>query len=699
MQEYKVSVDIGANRSVEISTGKLAKLANGSCVVRQGETTLLVASCSAPAKEWRDFLPLQVDYREKYSASGRFPGGYIKREGRPSEKEILTCRMTDRPIRPLFPEGFCDEVQIHSLLFSADMENEPDVLSILGASAALCLSDLPFMGPIGALRVGCIDGNFVANPSHPEILKSSLDLVYAGLPDKVIMIEGDATEISEEILKNAMEFANSIVKKLVEAQLELVKLAGRAKKQPKLFLVPEEIQQKLVSLCSDKVKNSCFIPGKDQRQETLNKIQEEAAAVMVPEFGQKYGEELSKIIAIAFDNLVKKTVRSCILNEGKRIDGRSIDEIRPISAEVGVIPRVHGSGLFSRGETQALVITALGAGSDAQENDPVTGGPSTKKFYLHYNFPNFSVGEVGRITGPGRREVGHGNLAERSLAEVLPKDYPYTVRCVSEILESNGSTSMASVCSGTLALMDAGVPIKSPVAGISCGLVYEDGKSVLLMDILGSEDHFGDMDFKVCGTENGITGFQLDLKIAGIPIELLYKAMLKNKDARGKILKIMAECINTPRTEISKYAPRILKLKISTDKIGALIGPGGSIIKGITEATGAQIDIEDDGSVSIFAPDAESLKKAHDSVLNVTAEVEVGKVYRGRVTGIKDFGAFVEIIPGQEGLLHISEMANYRVGKVTDICKEGDLVTVKVLGVDGGKIRLSRKAALAEIDS
>ncbi len=697
MEEKKVTIDIGKGKTVEISTGKLANLANGSVIISQGETVLLAAACSAEAKEFSDFLPLQVDYREKYSAAGRFPGGYIKREGRPTEKEILTCRMTDRPVRPLFPDGFYDEIQIQVLLLSSDMSNQPDVLSVLGASAALTLSDLPFQGPIGALRVGFVDGEFVANPTNEEMENSSLDLVYAGLPDKVIMIEGDAKECTEEFLRDAMDFANGVVKKQVSAQIELAKMAGKSKKTPKLHLVPDDIMLALSSSCCADIEKVCFIPEKEKRQNALDQILKLALEKLTPEFGAKYGQ-FTEMSSAGFNKLVEKNIRNKIINENKRIDGRKHDEIRPLSAEISVLPRVHGSGLFSRGETQALVIVTLGAGSDAQESDPITGGPTEKKFFLHYNFPNFSVGEVGRISGPGRREIGHGNLAERSLKYVMPEEYPYTVRCISEIMASNGSTSMASVCGGSLALMDAGVPIKGTVAGISCGLVCEEGKHVLLTDILGAEDHFGDMDFKVCGTTSGITGFQLDLKIAGIPLQLLYDAMLRNRVARMKIIEFMNQTIPAPKAEVSQYAPRISTVKINRDKIGALIGPGGSNIKAITESTGAQIDIEDDGTVNIFAINKEAMDMALEAVNAITADVEIGTIYRAKVIGLKDFGAIVELIPGKEGLLHISEMANYRVNKVTDICKEGDIVTVKVMGVDDrGKIKLSRKAALAEI--
>lgn len=701
MAEEKVVFQLDANRTMEISTGKMANLANGSCLVRLGDTIVLSAACAGAAKPGTDFLALQVDYREKYSAAGRFPGGYVKREGRPTEKEILTCRVTDRPLRPLFPAGYFDEVQVCGLLLSSDGINEPDVLSMLAASAALVLSDLPFQGPIGAVRVGKIDGEFVANPTIEQMKKSTLDLIYAGLPDKVIMIEGEAEECSEQDMRDAMYFANEIVKVQCQAQLELAAKAGKAKKEPKLYLVPEEITNQLEAFCADKIEEVCTIPGKTDRLEAMNALQDAASEAMRPDFADMKDEDFALEMNKAFDALVKKTTRNVILTKHYRPDGRKIDEIRPLSAEVGVLPVVHGSALFSRGETQGLVITTLGNEKDGQEYDNITGDgtPFVKRFYLQYNFPNYSVGEVGRISGPGRREIGHGDLAERSVSKVIPKDFPYVVRCVSEIMSSNGSTSMASVCGATLSLMDAGVPIKKPVAGISCGLVTGEDQALLLTDIIGAEDHFGDMDFKVCGTRDGITGFQLDLKLPGISIDLLCQGMERNKIAREKILDFMESVMPAPRAEISERAPRIEVVMINPAKIGALIGPGGKNIKAITEETMSSIDVEEDGSVKIMAPDKAHLEAAKERVLASTAEAEIGKIYRGKVVTVRDFGAFVEILPGLDGLLHISEMADYRVREVKDICQEGDYVTVKVIDIDqSGKIRLSRKAALKELD-
>ena len=702
MAEEKIVFAFDGEREMEISTGKVAKLANGSCLVRLGDTIVLVAACSGAPREGTDFFPLQVDYREKYSAAGKFPGGYIKREGRPSTKEILTCRMIDRPIRPLFPEGFFDEVQVSCVLLSADGVNDADVLAMVGSSAALMLSDLPFDGPIGAVRVGLVDGKYVVNPTRAEMAKSKLELIYAGRPDQVIMIEGEAEFLSEAQMKEAMLVANEAVKKQCEAQIELAKRAGRTKKDYKLYLVPEAMNAAMTKFCAERIEGVCTIPGKEDRMVAMDALRAEMRAAIRGEFAAMSDMEFGFMTAIGYDNLVRETTRNVILEKNFRPDGRSITEIRPLSAEVGVLPVVHGSALFARGETQALVIATLGNEKDAQESDDLTSeaGSIKQRFYLHYNFPNFSVGEVGRITGPGRRKIGHGNLAERSVSKVVPADFPYVVRCVSEIMSSNGSTSMASVCGATLALMDAGVPITAPVAGISCGLVTgKNGERLLLTDIIGAEDHFGDMDFKVCGTREGITGFQLDLKLPGIPIDLLCEGMERDRIARLKILDVMEACLAAPREDISPRAPRLEIVKINPEKIGALIGPGGKNIRAITEETGTSIDIDDDGTVKIMAPDREHLEAAKLRISGCTAEPEIGKIYRGKVVTIRDFGAFVEILPGVEGLLHISALADYRVNKVSDICNEGDFVSVKVLDIDpsNGKISLSRKAALKEM--
>ena len=702
-EEKKIVFQLDDSRTMEISTGKLAGLANGSCLVRMGDSIVLTTACSGAPREGTDFFPLQVDYREKYAAAGKFPGGYIKREGRPSTKEILICRMIDRPIRPLFPKGFFDEVQVCGTMLSADGVNEPDVLAMLGASVSLMLSDLPFDGPIGAVRVGQIDGKYVINPTIEEMKRSRLELIYAGRPGQVIMIEGEAEFLTEAEMRDAMYAADAAIVKQCEAQIELAKIAGRPKKDYKLYQVPEALQKAMEDFCAGRIEDVCVIPGKEDRSVAMDALRAEMREALRENFAELSDQEYGFMTAIGFDDHVRDVTRRIILTKQFRPDGRGITDIRPLSAEVNVLPVVHGSALFSRGETQALVITTLGNEKDAQEIEDITSPESisNKRFYLHYNFPNFSVGEVGRIAGPGRREIGHGNLAERSVSKVIPKDFPYVIRCVSEIMSSNGSTSMASVCGATLSLMDAGVPITAPVAGISCGLVTGDnGERLLLTDIIGAEDHFGDMDFKVCGTREGITGFQLDLKLPGIPIDLLCEGMERDRVARLKILDVMEACIAEPRADISPRAPRIDVVKINPDKIGALIGPGGKNIRSITEDTKASIDVEEDGTVKIMAANLEQLNAAKDRVIACTAEAEIGKIYRGKVVTIRDFGAFVEILPGMDGLLHISEMADYRVAKVTDICSEGDYVTVKVIDIDNsGKIRLSRKAALKEMEN
>jgi polyribonucleotide nucleotidyltransferase len=674
------TIDLGGGKEVTIETGRMALLAHGAVIVSQGETQILVCACGADPRPGLDFFPLQVDYREKFSAAGRMPGGYFKREGRPSEKEILTARMTDRPLRPLFPKGYRNDVQIMALLLSADGENDSDVLCMLGASAALCLSHLPFGGPTGAVRVGRVNGEFVANPTHSEMEESDLDLVYAGLADKTIMIEGACDELSEEELRDALVFANEIVKKQIAAQSDLAARAGREKAEYSVGLPSDEVTAAVAAAAAADVREIGMIASKEDRYSASDKKLAEVVEALTADEQFEEGE-----VKQAYYALMESTIRRLMLDEGKRSDHRASDELRPISSEVDILPRVHGSGLFARGETQALVITTLGAPGDSQAFDAITGGPCEKNFFLHYNFPNYSVGETGRIMGPGRREIGHGALAERSVARMMPsvEEFPYAVRCVSEVMGSNGSTSMASICGATLALMDAGVPLKKPVAGITCGLVKEGDQTILLTDILGSEDHYGDMDFKVAGTTDGITGFQLDLKIAGISIDLMYDALLRNKTARLDILKVMSDCIAEPRPELNPNAPQIHVMKINPEKIGGVIGPGGKVIRGLTSEFNCSIDIEDDGTVKIFTSNGDDLK-------GVLREIDT-------VRACKDFGAFVEILPGQDGLLHISEMANYRVNAVADICKEGDEIEVKVIDIDErGRIRLSRKAILIE---
>ena len=696
MTVESINIDLGSGKSLQIETGRLALLCNGSATLRQGDSSVLVCAVSAEPRPGIDFFPLQVEYRERFAAAGRIPGGYFKREGRPSEKEILTARMTDRPLRPLFPEGFINEVQIVSTLLSSDGENEPDVLSILGASVALMVSDIPFNGPVGALRVGRINGEFIANPTHSEMRQSDLDLVYAGIAGKVIMIEGKADELSEEELRDAMSFADQIVQRQIEAQKEL---AARVNKQKFTFtasLPQADLLRACEEFCAERLQLACSAPCKLQRQEQQDRLFAEMCAAMEGKFNAEDGSEPD--FKLVWETLLEKAIRSLVLDKKQRQDGRRLDELRPVSCEVGLLPRTHGSALFNRGDTQALVICTLGSSDFAQEYDAVTGGEKKKNFMLHYNFPQFSTGEVGRYGSASRRETGHGSLAERSVFAVVPKDFPYAIRVTSEILGSNGSSSMATVCGASLALMDAGLPVSDAVVGISIGMVSDENRREFLTDILGSEDHYGDMDFKVAATSKGITGFQLDLKVAGLSIEGMYQAMLLNKKAREEIRAIMNQCIAKPRPTLSPYAPQMQLMKINPDKIGALIGPGGKNIRGIQDETGAQISVEDDGSVRIFASDAKSMERARYLVESSTGEVEIGKIYQGVVRSVKEFGAFVEILPGQEGMVHISELADYRVKNVEEICRVGDEITVKVVNIDErGRVSLSRKAALAEL--
>ena len=693
MSTASVTIDMGQGAPITIETGKIALLAGASVTVRQGDSVVLCAACSGGRREGMDFFPLQVSYREKYTATGRFPGGYLKREGRPSEHEILTSRMTDRPIRPLFPKGFYNEVQVQCLVLSADSVHQTDVLAMLGSSAALALSDLPFAGPLGSLRVGKVDGEFVANPTFEQMESSSLELIYSGLADKMIMIEGDCDELNEDEFHEAILFANEKVKLQLDAIKDFIAENAKEKKEYEICVVAEDALAAVNAVIDqEKLDAACLVNDKEGRGQALDALFEETREKI-----EGWDEEREDELKTAFGKINSGNIRRLILEEGKRSDGRGATDLRPISCETGVLPVVHGSSLFARGETQGMVIVALGSADGAQSVDSMIG-ESKKNFYLHYNFPNYSVGECGRIMGPGNREIGHGNLAERSVAKMMPKDCAYTVRVSSEIMGSNGSTSMASICGASMALMDAGVGIKKQVAGISCGLVTSEDKYVLLTDILGSEDHYGDMDFKIAGTRDGITGFQLDLKIAGITMDQAKEAIANLKESRMKILDIMDSCISEPRAEVNPNAPRMHVININPEKIGAVIGTGGKVIKGIVEETGAKIDIEDDGKVTIFANNADSLNAALNHVENLTSECEVGKIYQGLVTGVKDFGAFVEIF-SQSGLLHISEMADYRVDKVEDICSVGDKVTVKVMDIDDrGRIRLSRKAALEEMD-
>jgi polyribonucleotide nucleotidyltransferase len=694
VQFCRVERPFGAH-SLILETGKLAKQAHGAVVVQYGETVTLTAAVEGEVDEGRDFFPLVVDYREKTYAAGKFPGGFIKREGRPTTKEILTSRLIDRPIRPLFPADYFNEVQIMASTLAADRDNDPDVLAMIGASAALHVSHIPFVEPTGSVRVGYSGGEFILMPSHSQLEESDLDLVLAGTRTAITMIEGFAREMPEADMLEAILWGHKHIVTVIDMIEELREKAGLDKKSlpppPPLNPLIDEFRQRFGAELRERKQTL----GKADRAASIRELRERIFAEYLPEDGEpKYTPEQ---VSAAFNALEERVVRDLIL-EGKRLDGRHPKQLRPITCEVALLPRVHGSALFQRGETQALVTTTLGTASDEQRVDGLMEEYS-KKFMLDYNFPPFSVGECKPIRGPGRREIGHGALAERSLKSVIPgpEKFPYTIRVVSDILESNGSSSMASVCGGTLSLMDAGVPISDPVAGISIGLVKEQDRYILLTDIMGDEDHFGDMDFKVAGTGRGITGIQLDLKIDGIGPEIIKATLEQAREARREILKIMLSTLRQPRRDISKTAPRLLTLKINPDKIGLLIGPGGKTIKGIQEATGAKIDIDDDGTVYISHSDAAGAETAKLKVEALTEEVRVGKVYEGRVTSIKDFGAFIEILPGRDGLCHISELDDKYVGRVEDVCKVGDVLQVKVIAIDEhDRVKLSRKVLLRE---
>ena len=686
-----------------IETGLLARQAAGATTVRLGDSMVFsgVTNTDKP-REGIDYFPLQVEYREKYYAAGRFPGGYFKREGRPTEKEILSARITDRPIRPLFPDGYYNDVQVNNMVISADSQNETDTLSVIAASAALHISEIPFMGPVGCVRVGRINGTFIINPTQAQRQKSDLDLIYAGTRERFLMMEGGAAEISEEDFLAAMKVGHAEVVKIIDAQIELRRMLG---KPDKVIADAEPDAEKMAFLYAngaDALRQALLIAGKLEREGAVKAIKEDLKAKAI----EKWPEEINDVTFVRlFDTMEIDLVRKNILEDGKRIDGRGIDEIRKLYAQIGVLPRAHGSAIFERGETSAMGAVTLGTKRDAQELDALTGGDALKPFILHYNFPPYSVGEVGRLGTTGRREVGHGALAERSLAQIVPDDYPYSIRIVSEIMGSNGSCSMASICVGSLAMMDAGIPIKAPVAGVSVGLFVnkDETQKILITDILGSEDHCGDMDFKVAGTRKGITGFQVDLKLRGLPWDLVEAALQRAKTGRLQILDFMDSVMPSSRPELSPYAPRITTVLIPKDKIGALIGPGGSNIRRICEISGAQVDITEDdvnGIVSIYATSAEALQIAEKEVAAISAEAEVGKLYEGKVTGTKEFGAFVEILPGLEGLCHVSELADRRVNMVEDVCKVGDKMWVKCIGVDDrGRVKLSRKEAMRDLDA
>ncbi|HEY3068619.1 MAG TPA: polyribonucleotide nucleotidyltransferase [Methylomirabilota bacterium] len=689
---HKAQIDING-RSFSLETGKVAKQADGAVEVRYGGSVVLATVVATKSsKENQDFFPLTVEYRERAYAGGRIPGGYFKREGAPVKKEVLTSRLIDRPIRPLFPDGFRNEVQVVCLAMSGDQENDPDVLAMNGASAALCLSGIPFDGPVGAVRVGRVDGRFIANPTTAEQAASSLELVVAGTEDAVLMVEAGANEVPEEVMLEAIAFGHSECKRLARLQREVTAKAGKPRWTITTTPPDAALAARVRDLASQKLMQAFSGHDKHARAEAVSRVFDEMLPALAVDEAQK------PIVRELFEAVEKAEVRRLIVERGVRLDGRKVDEIRPISIETAYLPRAHGSALFTRGETQALVAATLGTKSDEQKIEALEG-ESYRHFMLHYNFPSFSVGEVRRFGSPSRRDIGHGALAERAVEGVMPtkETFPYTVRVVSEILESNGSSSMATVCGASLALMDAGVPLKSHVAGIAMGLVKEGDRFGILTDIMGAEDHYGDMDFKVAGTEKGVTALQMDIKIAGVSIDVMRTALEKAREARLVVLAKMREAIEKPRPELSPYAPRFVTIKIRPEKIREIIGPGGKVIRGIQEQTGTKIDVEDDGRVTVFSPDSESVQKALGIIQDICREVELDRIYLGKVKKIVEFGAFVEVIPNTEGLLHISQIAETRIRSVQDVLTEGDEVLVKVIEIDGnGKMRLSRKIALRD---
>lgn len=690
--ESRLEIELGG-KTLLVETGKVAKQAHGAAMVRLGDTVILATAVEAKQiDEEQDFFPLLVDYREKAYAAGKIPGGFFKREGRPSEKETVSARLIDRTLRPLFPEGYFKEVQIMVTVLSSDQENDADVPGLIGASTALSISEIPFYQPVGAVRVGRLNGEFVVNPTFSELEESDINLVVAGTKDFVNMVEGECREVSEGDLLAALEFGHEKIKLIVGLQEELRAKVGKPKPEVEPPSRNPELVEAVSALGLEKIKETNRTADKLKREEKLEALLDSVTLELLEKFPESERE-----IKSILQELEKRDVRQMILNEGKRTDGRDIDQVRPITCEVGILPRTHGSALFTRGQTQSLSVATLGTKIDEQRVDDLEG-ESTKSYMLHYNFPPFSVGEIKFIRGPGRREIGHGALAERAIQPVIPKEevFPYTVRIVSDILESNGSSSMATVCGGTLCLMDAGVPIKAPVAGIAMGLIKEEDKHAVLTDILGLEDHLGDMDFKVTGTRQGITAFQMDVKISGVDLSLLEEALGRAKEAKLFILDTMEQTIAKPRAELSAYAPRIIIIKVKPEKIGEIIGPGGKMIRSIIEQTGAKIDIEDDGSVFIASVDQKAGEAAHEMILRLIEEPEIGKEYSGKVKRITTFGAFVEILPGQDGLVHISELDTHRIDKVEDVLSVGDETKVKVIGIDAeGKIRLSRKACFS----
>ena len=679
-------------RPLSIETGRLAKQTSGAALVQYGETVVLVTAVAATSvREGVDFFPLTVDYQERTYAAGKIPGGFFKREGRPAEREILTSRIVDRAIRPLFPKGFACETQIVATVLSVDCENDADTLALIGASAALQVSDVPFRGPIAGVRIGRLNGALVVNPLQNQFQDSDVNLFVAAGRDAIVMVEGGARVVSEEDMLEALFLAQDAAGPVLDMQDEMVRVAGKAKREVAAQTVDAALHDRVHEVAATDVTAALNVAAKLERADAIKTAKRAAAERLADAYPDRDAE-----VAEALESLTGSTMREMIVAERRRVDGRGLTDVRPIGCDVGMLPRTHGSALFTRGETQALAIATLGTAADEQRVDALTG-EQYKKFMLHYNFPPFSVGEARPMRNPGRREIGHGALAERALAAVLPRDadFPYTVRVVSEILESNGSSSMATVCSGALSLMDAGVPISAPVAGIAMGLIKEGDEVRILSDILGDEDHLGDMDFKVAGTADGITALQMDIKIAGVTREIMRDALYQAREGRLHILGKMAESLEAPREEVPQHAPRILTIKINPDKIRDLIGPGGKMIRSIVEETGVKIDVEDDGTVLVASSDGEAMDRAVDRIDAVTADAEIGKIYTGTVKKVVDFGAFVEILPGKDGLVHISQLAPERVRQVTDVVHEGDEIPVKVLEIDRqGKIRLSRREAL-----
>jgi polyribonucleotide nucleotidyltransferase len=691
--EYKLQIDLGG-RPFSIETGKVAKQANGSVLVQYGDTVVLVTAVASDKKrEGLDFIPLTVNYLEMTYAAGRIPGGFFKREGRPSDRETLISRFIDRPLRPLFPKGFQNEIQIIATVLSADQDNDPSILGMIGASSALSLSDIPFGGPIAGAKVGRIDREFVLNPTHEEMELSDIDLFVAGSEDAIIMVEGSAKEVKEEEILEAILFGHQSLKPVIDLQKKMKAESGVTPREFELRKPEETLYERVSALAEGKLTETFQITEKGKRRERL----EEIVQLTLQELGAE-DEPTQKMVKVAFEEIYRKLVRKSILEKKQRIDGRKLSEIRQISCEVGILPRTHGSALFTRGETQVLAVVTFGTSEDEQKINSLTG-ETYKSFMLHYNFPPFSTGEVSPLRSPSRREIGHGALAERAILPVLPssENFPYTIRIVSEVLESNGSSSMATVCGATLSLMDAGVPIKAPVAGIAMGLILEDGESAVLSDILGDEDHLGDMDFKMAGTREGVTAIQMDIKVHGISKEIMGKVLDQSREGRFHILNKMSETISEPRKDLSRHAPRIVSLQVKQEKIRDIIGPGGKNIRSIVDQTGVKIDVDDSGLVKLASPNYEAIEKAIYMIKRLTQEVEVGALYTGKVVRILGFGAIVELFPGTDGLVHISQLAEGHVKEVSDVLKEGDEVLVKVIDIDPqGRIRLSRKAALRE---